>query len=228
MTMNQTKLNRLKRIESTQNSERLDPQTAVLFEPIFAVIAYHCFADEGARCNLVDDDATPLPQTDMKDISMLPDAELRRHVLHGYAPDLDKMFVAAGAEPRNGRELNAWIKSPATMGALEAVYDSIPATIKRQERLPDTLSDYLEQAKTSAAKVDIGTILVELEQARALALANKQSSAAVAASMAKAKVAGLIVDKQENQLPGANGGPISTGSKQQRDAAVQAALRADT
>ncbi len=200
--MHKTNLTRLKRIECAQESAGLDPQTAVLFDPIFAVIVYHYLPEEGSRAALTEDDVSRLPQAGSVDISTLSDAELSRLILHGFAPGLDKILVAAGAEPRNGRDLNAWLKSPATLEALETLYDAIPAEFKRQRYFPDSLIGHLEQAKASAAKVSVETILVELEQARRVALEKGQIAAAVSASMSKAKVAGLIVDKQERGGPG--------------------------
>lgn len=44
----------------------------------------------------------------------------------------------------------------------------------------------------------VQTIAEELEEARKLAIAEKQSSAAVAASMGKAKLFGLIVEKHKH------------------------------
>ncbi len=58
------------------------------------------------------------------------------------------------------------------------------------------------------AAVTIESILDELEAARCLAVEIKQPSAAVAASMGKAKVAGLLIDRSE--LTGKDGGPIET------------------
>ena len=46
-------------------------------------------------------------------------------------------------------------------------------------------------------KVTVESILAELEQTRALAMSKGQTAAAVQASMGKAKLAGLIVDKAE-------------------------------
>lgn len=53
-------------------------------------------------------------------------------------------------------------------------------------------------------KVTIDSILIELEQARTLALEadNPQCSAAIAASMSKAKLLGLVVVKQEHKIDG--------------------------
>ena len=45
-------------------------------------------------------------------------------------------------------------------------------------------------------------LLSELEQARQSALDNQQASAAVAASMGKAKLLGMIVERKESGKPG--------------------------
>jgi hypothetical protein len=46
------------------------------------------------------------------------------------------------------------------------------------------------------------SLLEELEQARQSALTNNQASAAVAASMGKAKLCGMIVERKESGKPG--------------------------
>ncbi len=56
------------------------------------------------------------------------------------------------------------------------------------------------------AAVTIQSLTDELEEARGIAVAEKQSSAAVAATMGKAKLHGLLIDKK--RLDGPNGGPI--------------------
>jgi phage terminase small subunit len=54
--------------------------------------------------------------------------------------------------------------------------------------------------------VTVDSITTELEEARQIAITTKQSSAAVSASLGKAKLHGLIVDKGE--LTGKDGAPI--------------------
>jgi phage terminase small subunit len=54
--------------------------------------------------------------------------------------------------------------------------------------------------------VTVDSITTELEQARSLALESKQASAAVSASLGKAKLHGLIVDKNEHT--GKDGAPL--------------------
>ena len=76
--------------------------------------------------------------------------------------------------------------------------------------------DYLNGVKAAATakvQITIETLLEELEEARDAALTSEiaQSSAAVAASMAKAKLLGL--DKTQIELTGKNGGPIEVRSQ---------------
>ncbi len=51
-------------------------------------------------------------------------------------------------------------------------------------------------------EVTVGSLVAELEDARQLAIRSKQASAAVAATMGKAKVTGQIVDRAEVGKPG--------------------------
>ncbi len=76
--------------------------------------------------------------------------------------------------------------------------------------------DYLNGIKakaTAKAQITLESLLDELEEARDAALTSEiaQSSAAVAASMAKAKLLGL--DKTQIELTGKNGGPIEVRSQ---------------
>lgn len=65
----------------------------------------------------------------------------------------------------------------------------------------------LQQAAAKKHNVTMDSIIAELEEARKIAISNPRSiSAAVSASMGKAKVAGLIVDKAEHS--GADGAPL--------------------
>jgi phage terminase small subunit len=54
--------------------------------------------------------------------------------------------------------------------------------------------------------VTIHSLTDELEEARAIAIAEKQSSAAVTATLGKAKLHGLLIDKK--RLEGPEGGPV--------------------
>lgn len=59
-------------------------------------------------------------------------------------------------------------------------------------------------------EITVDTLLLELEQARILALDTKKAAAAVTATMGKAKLLGL--DKQIVELTGKGGAPIETQS----------------
>jgi hypothetical protein len=59
--------------------------------------------------------------------------------------------------------------------------------------------------------ITVDTLLAELEEARAMAIKSSQVSAAVSATMGKAKLLGL--DKKIVEITGKNGGAIETSSK---------------
>jgi len=61
---------------------------------------------------------------------------------------------------------------------------------------------FLREAVAERAILDANAILDELLEARTLALRLEQPSAMVAASMGRAKVAGLIVERSEQGKPG--------------------------
>ena len=65
----------------------------------------------------------------------------------------------------------------------------------------------LQERGAIRAEITIADLVTELEEARGAALSAEtpQSSAAVAATMGKAKLLGLVVDK----LAGADGGPLT-------------------
>ena len=70
----------------------------------------------------------------------------------------------------------------------------------------------LQEAARLRNEVTVDSLTKELEDARGKAMKDdKGASAAVSATMGKAKLHGLVTDKQE--LAGKNGGPIETESK---------------
>ena len=71
----------------------------------------------------------------------------------------------------------------------------------------------LRDAISDAHKLTVADLIKELEEARALAATceTPQTSAMTAATMGKAKLLGY--DKQQMELTGKNGGPISTVSE---------------
>src|SRR6516165_5633679 len=56
----------------------------------------------------------------------------------------------------------------------------------------------LQAAQAEASKITAERLLAELDEARSLALSLGQAGAAVAASMGRAKLCGLLVDKRED------------------------------
>ena len=63
--------------------------------------------------------------------------------------------------------------------------------------------DELKERGAARAEVSVASVLDELEEARQLALKRGQVSAAVQASMGKARILGLIIDRREVGDPGA-------------------------
>nr|WP_313709028.1 terminase small subunit [Brucella intermedia] len=80
------------------------------------------------------------------------------------------------------------------------------STLRANQNISDRVAELQEKA-VERTLVTVESITQELEEARRLALEEGQSSAAVSASMGKAKLHGLLVDKQEHSGP--DGGPIS-------------------
>lgn len=79
------------------------------------------------------------------------------------------------------------------------------ATLKANQSISSRVAE-IQAVAAERAAVNIDSLTDELEQARAIAVAEKQSSAAVAATMGKAKLHGYLVDKK--QLTGPRGGPV--------------------
>lgn len=75
------------------------------------------------------------------------------------------------------------------------------AALARQEHISTRVAEITERGAIRA-EITVASLLEELEQARSSALGAEtpQSSAAVAASMSKAKLLGLIVDKSEAKV----------------------------
>jgi hypothetical protein len=83
------------------------------------------------------------------------------------------------------------------------------ATLKAKQNISDRTAEIKERMAERVIErvaVTVQSLTDELEEARALALAEKQSSAAVSAVMGKAKLHGLLIDKR--RLEGPNGGPV--------------------
>lgn len=102
----------------------------------------------------------------------------------------------------------------ATQAAIEAGYSPDSAREIGSENLTKpAVIDEIDRYKLSIARrhgITVSGLLKELEEARTIALTceTPQTSAAVSATMSKAKLAGL--DKQVIEHTGANGGPIQS------------------
>ena len=77
--------------------------------------------------------------------------------------------------------------------------------LTRDDKVAARVAEILERSAIRA-EITIATILAELEEARELARKIEQPGPMVSASMGRAKVAGLLVDRTE--LTGKNGGPV--------------------
>lgn len=90
-------------------------------------------------------------------------------------------------------------------------------------KIAQRLSDLREPIMARHA-ITVDTLLAELEEARKIALSceTPQSSAAVGATMGKAKLLGL--DKQLVEVTGANGGPLQSETIIKVDEATLATL----
>jgi hypothetical protein len=64
----------------------------------------------------------------------------------------------------------------------------------------------MQESHRMRHEITVDDIVAELEEARAVALKNDTASAMVAASVAKAKLLGLVIDKSE--LTGKDGRPL--------------------
>lgn len=69
------------------------------------------------------------------------------------------------------------------------------ATLKANQSILDRVTE-LQSKAIKKAEITVDSLAQELEEARAIALAEKQSSAAVSATMGKAKLFGLGVEKR--------------------------------
>lgn len=74
--------------------------------------------------------------------------------------------------------------------------DGNAARLKGNDRILQRLSE-LQGNASKKAEITVQSLADELEEARAIAIAEKQSSAAVSATMGKAKLFGLGVEKRQ-------------------------------
>ena len=121
----------------------------------------------------------------------------------------DKMELFCLAYVETGNASEAYRRSYNTTNMAEKTaqregYNTLqkPQVQVRIEELRNQVMDRHE--------ITVDTLLLELEQARRLALETKKAAAAVTATMGKAKLLGL--DKQIVELTGKDGAPIETQS----------------
>ena len=120
-----------------------------------------------------------------------------------------------GLTPKQEKFAQKYIELGNAAEAYRSAYDAEgmkPVTIRRKA------AELLEHGNVSAHiarlrathqerhLVTVDSITSELEEARRMALDTTQPSAAISASMGKAKLHGLIVDK--NEVTGKDGGPV--------------------
>jgi hypothetical protein len=89
----------------------------------------------------------------------------------------------------------------ATQAAIRAGYSAKTATMQGSRLLRyDNVQAAVERGEAEIAAslaITVEGVAAQLDEDRALALANNQAGAAVSASMGKAKLAGLLVDRQD-------------------------------
>lgn len=93
--------------------------------------------------------------------------------------------------------------------------DAHASRLHRRPGVEERIAELMAEAAVQVG-VTIDDLVKELEDARlkALGATTPQAAAAVSATLGKAKLLGLIVDKQEHGGPG--GGPIKTVSRIER------------
>ena len=101
--------------------------------------------------------------------------------------------------PRHEKFAQEIAKAKTATAAMAAAGYSDPRNSTRLTK-NDEIRRRIEELKTrgaARAEVSVASLLAELETARLLALKLGQPSAAVAATMGKAKILGLIIDRRE-------------------------------
>lgn len=93
----------------------------------------------------------------------------------------------------------AWLKAGFKGG------EAVASRAAKREDVRARIDEILERA-AKRAEVTVADIARQLDEDRAFAVKCNQAGAAVSASLGKAKVLGLIIERQEHT--GKNGGPI--------------------
>ena len=98
------------------------------------------------------------------------------------AGDAKEAWKAVWGRDPSQIELKPLMESPALVRRVSMLYNQRVAVMQH------------------SAQVDVDLMVRELEQARQIALAEREASAAIAATMGKAKLHGLLVDRKEISL----------------------------
>ena len=83
--------------------------------------------------------------------------------------------------------------------AAEAGAARLASSTEVTRRVGELLASRAAPAEGSCSDVTVATVIRELEEARRLAMTKKQPAPAVSAALAKAKIAGLVIDKGESR-----------------------------
>lgn len=135
-----------------------------------------------------------------------------------------------GLTPKQEAFCLAFIETGNASEAYRRSYDADdmkPATVNRAAKeLTDNPKiaariDGLRTIHVERHKLTIDDLIAQLDEDRQFARAQEAPAAAISATIGKAKLLGFFTDKVEHS------GAISVASKEQRDAAVAAASRAD-
>lgn len=93
--------------------------------------------------------------------------------------DAKEAWESIGGHPLSAGEFKKLLESPAMVRRVSALYNQRVAVMQH------------------SARVDVDMLVRELEQARQIAINNDEAAAAIAATMGKAKLHGLLVDRKE-------------------------------
>ena len=135
-----------------------------------------------------------------------------------------------GLTPKQEAFCLAFIETGNASEAYRRSYDADdmkPATVNRAAKeLTDNPKiaariDGLRTIHVERHKLTIDDLIAQLDEDRHFARAQEAPAAAISATIGKAKLLGFFTDKVEHS------GAISVATKEQRDAAVAAASRAD-
>lgn len=134
-----------------------------------------------------------------------------------------KQEAAAQAYVECGDKSEAYRRCYVTSGMKPATINRAAFELFENPKMTARVQE-LQEMHRRRHMVTVDSLTAELDDLKERATIDKQYSPAVTAVMGKAKLHGLLIDKNEHT--GRDGGPIIT--KEQRDAAVAAALGADS